>query len=326
MSQKEHRQYNLVIFALFAALFALFGGLSILLNNSGDGPFSGLHPILGAFLSFLLFGLFAGWGFTSLVGGIWLGSRFVSRQGKGFIVLACVLFMLTIQIFWLVGLVIAIPTAIRNAIWLKRNKGTEEFTQEPVATKRIKIRVGHVISVVLICAIMIVVFAYFDTRSANRFFPTMEEAYAHTAERGDPRELGEIFHIDEQGNTITVFSLSDDRIIVSHYLTQWRDGVRWYNNRPVFGQVMLGFHVRPYFMVYHAINEGSSRRVRETLGRRPLFGTYRHELIRNMTINGISVDHVFEHTNEQGERTFFWYISDIPPFTGSREDIVILFD
>jgi len=331
MSQKERKQYNLVIFALFAAFFALFGGLSILLHISGDGPFSDLHPFLGAFLSFILFGLFAGWGFTSLVGGIWLGSRFVSKQGKGFIILVCVLFMFTIQIFWVVGMVVALPTAIRNVIWLKRNKGAEDFTQEPIATKRVKIRVAHVVSFVAIFAILIVTFSYFSYSSRNHFFPTIEEAFAHTAERGESGEFGEIFYIDEQENTITVFSLYDDQIIVTHYLTEWRYGERWYNNRPVFGHVMLDFHASASFMVYHAINEEgfmgrNNRRVREIFGRRPLFGTYRHDIIRNLSINGTPVDHVFEHTNERSERIFFWYISDIPPFTGSREDIVILFE
>lgn len=322
MSRKERKQYNLVIFTLFGALFVLFGGLSILI---GDGSF------LGTFLLFLSFGFGAAWGFTSLVGGIWLGSRFVSRQGKGLLILACVLFMLTLQIFWMVGMFITIPTAIRNVIWLKRNKGVEDFTAEPTVTRRVKFSVVPIALFLVLSTISIVGFIFFSYDSQNRFFPTMQEAFAHTAERDGPEEIGEIFHMDEQGNTITVFSLYKDQIMVTHFLTEYRYGEPWYSNKPAFGYVMLSFHGHASFWVHHALNEegfmgGNNRRVREAFGRRPLFGTYRHDVIRNLSINGTPVDHVFQHTNQQGEQIFFWYISNIPPFTGAREDIVISFE
>jgi len=122
MTLHQRKQYNLVIFVIFAVLFILFGALSMSLHVNGYGPFSDSHPFFGAVLNILSFGLLAGWGFSGLVGGIWLGSRYVMRQGKGFIVLACVLFMLTIQIFWLVGLAVTLPFAIYNIRLIKQNK------------------------------------------------------------------------------------------------------------------------------------------------------------------------------------------------------------
>jgi len=122
MTMQQRKQYSLVIFALFAALFVMFGSIGISMHVSGDGPFSNIQPPLGGILAVLFWGLFAGWGFTGFVGGIWLGGRFVVRQGKVFIVFACVLFMLTIQIFWLVGLGLTIPFAIYNIWFIRRNK------------------------------------------------------------------------------------------------------------------------------------------------------------------------------------------------------------
>ena len=331
MRREERKQYNLVIFVLFVVCFVLFGGLGILLHISGDGPFANLPPVLGAFLGFLLFGLLAGWSFASFVGGVWLGGRFVIRQGKGLIILACLLFMFTIQIFWIVGMVVAIPAAVKNVIWLRRNKNAEDFVPELIATRRINFRVAYIVSVTVLFAIFVLVSSYASARSGNRFFPTLEEAFAHTASRGESGELGEILYIDDLGSTVTVFSIYNDQIRVTHFITAWQYGERGYRRRPIHGHVMLGSNASASILVHHTINEAGlmgrmNRRVRESFGRRPLFGTYRHDLIRNLTINGTPVDHVFEHTNQRGERTFFWYISNIPPFTGTIEDIAILFE
>jgi len=81
-----------------------------------------------------------------------------------------------------------------------------------------------------------------------------------------------------------------------------------------------------FFLTDEGIGGRANRYFRETLGRRPLYGTYRHALIRDLSINGIPVDHVFEHITARGERVFFWYFSDFPPITGLREDIIISFD
>ena len=334
MNRQERRRYNLVIFVLFGAFFVLFGGVSTLFLVNGDGPFSSLHPVLRAVLTVLMFGLLAGWGFTSLVGGMWLGSRFVSRQGKGFIIFACVLFLFTVQLFWLIGMFVTIPFAIHNVIFLRRNKGTEDFIQEPpvqsLGRRHVKTRAVHVVPVVVALVLILSAIAFFDHRSANRFFSTMEEAFAHAEENGNPQELGEVFFIDEHENTITVFSLRDDHLVVSHYMTEMRGGTRWYSGRGTSGHVSF-FPGAERSLLHFWLNEegvfgGHNRNFRESFGRRPLYGIYRHDVIRNLSINGTPVEHVFEHINERGERVFFWYISNIPPFTGSAEDIVISFD
>jgi len=121
MNTKERKQYNFVILVLFAALFSLYGGMGAVLHLATDfAPFAGLPPLLGALASLFVYGLLGGWGFTGLVGGIWLGSRYLGRQSKGLIVLALVLFMLTLQLFWLVGLFVTIPFAIYNAVLLRQ--------------------------------------------------------------------------------------------------------------------------------------------------------------------------------------------------------------
>ena len=127
MSIVERKRYNLVIFVLFTALFCIYGGLGVWGHLSMDdiSPFPGLAPLPGSILSLLFYGSLGGWGFSSLVGGIWLGCRFVSRKGKGFIVLACVLFLFTVQVFWIVGLVLTLPFAIYNVVLLRRSNVPE---------------------------------------------------------------------------------------------------------------------------------------------------------------------------------------------------------
>jgi len=344
MTLHQRKQYNLVIFVMFAVLFVLFGALSMSLHTAGFGPFSDTHPLFGAVLNILSFGLLAGWGFTGLVGGIWLGSRYIMRQGKGLIVLACVLFMLTIQIFWLVGLALTLPFAIYNIWFMRRNKGVEIPGQDPIFQQyniaHKKSPLSKALSVALyvaLCVVLLVIaFAMIDNSDAqpgNQFFPTMEEAFAHAADRDSSGEFGEIFFIDEHENTISVFSIRDDRFLVSHFRTEMRYGERWYSQR--FGNFL--FHhlgAEPEIariFLHNQISEDGfhssfSRRSRENFGRGPIYGTYRHELVRYLSINGTPVDYVFEHTDQRGEQIFLWYIADIPMFTGSRDDIVISFD
>ena len=123
MNERQRKQYNLVIFVSFGVFFVLFGGIAALSSlMSGFGPFPELPRVLSAIVSALYFGLFSAWGFTSMIGGIWLGCRFISREGTGCIVVACLLLLITLQIFWFVGLFVTIPFAIYNVVWLRRRK------------------------------------------------------------------------------------------------------------------------------------------------------------------------------------------------------------
>ena len=337
MNLQERKQYNLVIFVLFGVLFALFGGLGVLahLSTPDFGPFPNLPPLLGGIVSGLFFGLMGGWGFTGLVGGVWLGFKFVSRQSRGFIVVACVFFMFTLQIFWLVGIFVTIPFAIYNIVQARRGIGEQKWLFQPPGASqgppavRIKLRAAHVVSFVAIFVLVLFAFILFDFHSGNRFFPSIEEAFAHTAEGSG--QLGEILFLDEHKTNVTVFSLRDGHLIVSHYVTELREEERWYRTGGVSGHVPLYFPGSARFLIHNIVNEegffgGANRRLRESFGRRPLYGTYRHEVIRNLSINGIPVEYVFEFTNDRGERMFFWYFSDFPPSTGSQDDIVISFE
>ncbi|MCL2843083.1 MAG: hypothetical protein FWE28_06405 [Oscillospiraceae bacterium] len=118
MNRQERKRYSLVIFTLFAVLFALYGWLGLM----GQREFGEFGPFASPEMTVLFFGLFGGWGFTSLVGGIWLGCRYVRKQSNGFIVVACVFFMVTLMGFWLFGMVVTLPFAVYNIVLLRRGK------------------------------------------------------------------------------------------------------------------------------------------------------------------------------------------------------------
>jgi len=99
MTMDERKRYNLVISMIFLVLFLLYGALGVMgaRFDSELWMFSKAPPFWQMLGSFLYAGMFGGWAFTSLVGGIWLGCRFIGKQSKGMIILACVLSLFTIQ-------------------------------------------------------------------------------------------------------------------------------------------------------------------------------------------------------------------------------------
>ncbi|MCL2564340.1 MAG: hypothetical protein FWE24_00825 [Defluviitaleaceae bacterium] len=122
MNTQERKRYNLVIIVLFITLFILYGGLGLWAGMDGFGPFPEWSLLPRVIISIFTFGFMGAWGFTGLVGGIWLGCRFLGKQDKVFIVLACVFFMFTLMVFWWIGILAAIPYAIYNIVILKREK------------------------------------------------------------------------------------------------------------------------------------------------------------------------------------------------------------
>ena len=127
MTIGERKRYNLVISMIFLVLFLLYGALGAM-GASFDSElwaFSQATPFWQILGSFLSFGMLGGWGFTSFVGGIWLGCRFIGKQGKGMIILACVFFMFTLQILWMIGMVVTIPFVIYNIVIIKRSPKEE---------------------------------------------------------------------------------------------------------------------------------------------------------------------------------------------------------
>ena len=130
MNLQERRRFNFVVMVLYAVFFVLYGSLGVMMHVSGDGPFLRLPPPAGLLLSVLLSGLMGGWLVAGTVGGIWLGSRYVGRQSRRFIVLACVFAPFTFFAFYFVGMAVTIPFVIYNFMLLKRNPLAPELTQE----------------------------------------------------------------------------------------------------------------------------------------------------------------------------------------------------
>jgi len=112
MNIQERKRYNLVIYIIFGIFFLIYGSLGAWVHLEGIEPFSDWLPNANVVLSFLFLGFLGGWVWAGLVGGVWLGIRFVKKQNKLIRVLACV-FALS---FWFVGIVIAVPFAIYNLI------------------------------------------------------------------------------------------------------------------------------------------------------------------------------------------------------------------
>jgi len=341
MTRAERKLYNRVISSVFLGAFLLFGAMTFLFwthpfASPADGPFPGLPPLIRGVLSFIAFGLLGGWFIAGQVGGVWLVGRYLIRQPRSTLILACVFFFLTFYAFMLTGLLLAIPFAIYNAVILRRSKGLPEEEPEPIpqpteAPPKKRSTRFHLFATSFICILLFLAAAFhlYQTHLANRFFPTPAEAFARHPDTSGT--LGEIFFLDEHETNLTILSLRGDQLVVSHYITELRDGERWYNSQGTSGHITLHFFDTARFSLHFLLtDEGiggrANRYFRETLGRRPLYGTYRHVFVRDLSINGIPVDHVFEHTTASGEQVFFWYISDFPPVTGPREDIIISFD
>ena len=152
MSTRERKQYNLVIVVLFITGFVLFGGMSLLLwmpvdmsfhyevlleqgiyediesipGFTDSFPFEGLPTPLRQLVILIVFGLGGGWLITGMVGGVWLGLRFIIRQSKTFVILACVFFMITWMVMMYVGIFVTIPYAIYNAVKIRKDRVAPE--------------------------------------------------------------------------------------------------------------------------------------------------------------------------------------------------------
>ena len=118
MNIQERKRYNLTIFVLYAAFFFPYGGLGLWMYLDDASPF-------GMILSILIPGLMGGWLVARVIGGVWLGCKFVSRQSKTFIIPACVLAPFTFFAFFNVGIFAAVPYAVYNVIIIRRGAFAE---------------------------------------------------------------------------------------------------------------------------------------------------------------------------------------------------------
>lgn len=116
MNRRERKRYTLVVFALFAVLFALYGWIGLM----GLREFGAFGPFASPGMTVLFWGLLGGWGFTSLVGGVWLGCRYVRRRVRGAMVWVCILFVVASVVAWLFGMVVTVPFAVYNVVYLRR--------------------------------------------------------------------------------------------------------------------------------------------------------------------------------------------------------------
>ena len=326
MSLQQRKQFNLVECTLFAVLFAIFGGLGLMLYASDVGLFENLPPIIGAVLSVFLYGLLAGWGFTGLVGGVWLGCRFVSSCGKRLIILACVFFMFTFQIFWLVGMVVTIPFVIYN--FTKIRRGEDETEISPAVQIHFSRNVRIIVAAALFALAAFLVIGMVNEHTADQFFPSPQEAF--TNHHDTTGELGEIIFTNEHENNLTLFTVRDGHFLGTNYVTEIRNGEKFYRLWEISRGISIHDRTIAQFLLHTVLTDNgftgrANRNRRQEFGRIPIFGTYRHEVIRHLSINGIPVEHVIEFTNEHGERYFAWYFSDLPPFSGMREEIEIRF-
>lgn len=135
MNMQERKRYNFVIFLLYAIFFFVYGGLGLWMHMDGAGPFSELPPLIGVILSIVVAGLMGGWLVAGIVGGVWLGSKFIGRQSKKFIVLACVFAPFTFFAFIYVGIFAAIPFAIYNFITIRRSCVSPESVEVNISYK-----------------------------------------------------------------------------------------------------------------------------------------------------------------------------------------------
>jgi len=134
MTNQQRKNYNLTILTLFATGFVLFGLISLLFWTFpgaalARSPFPGLSSPIRQIVAFIVYGLMGGWLVAGVVGGFWLGIRFVRAKGRTLIILACVLFPLTYIAFVYIGMFAAIPFAIYS-LFISR-KGAKESEMLP---------------------------------------------------------------------------------------------------------------------------------------------------------------------------------------------------
>ena len=327
------KQFNLVICTLFSVLFVLFGSMGFLLFLSSDVLFENLPFFVGAILSVFMYGLMAAWGFGGLVGGIWIGCAFINRRGKRAIIIACVFFIFTLQIFWIIGLVATIPIVVYNCIKIRRGEG-----ERPTFAENTPLTVGEaniiktgllVVFVGLFTVTIHWVVVTINERGTDNFFLTPQEAFVNS--RFTEGDMGEIIFYDAHENNVTLLTVRNGFFFATFFQTEKREGVTWYRHISTGNGPNLshGITTSQFFLHAHLTEGGlvgrNNRNHRETFGRREVFGIYPNEAVRTLSINGIPVEHVFEFTNPQGEPYFIWYFSNLPPFTGSWEEIEIRF-
>ena len=152
MSTHERKRYNLIILVLFITGFVLFGGMSLLLwmpvdmsfhhevlleqgiyediesipGFTDSFPFEHLPTPLRQLVILMIFGLGGGWFIAGMVGGFWLSLRFIMRQSKTVVILACVFFMITWIVIMYVGIIVTIPYAIYNVVKIRKDRVAPE--------------------------------------------------------------------------------------------------------------------------------------------------------------------------------------------------------
>jgi len=89
-------------------------------------PFEQLPTPLRQLVILTIYGLGGGWFITGMVGGFWLGLRFIMKQNKTVVILACVFFMITWVVIMYVGIFVTIPYAIYNVIKIRKEKLSPE--------------------------------------------------------------------------------------------------------------------------------------------------------------------------------------------------------
>lgn len=105
ITKQQRKEYLLTIFALFVTSFIVYGCLSIFLE---DTIFDSVWKDL------LIFGSIAGYGFSSILSGILLFTRFISKRGLIFKVICCCLFPFTIAVIVYIGVFLLVPYGIYN--------------------------------------------------------------------------------------------------------------------------------------------------------------------------------------------------------------------
>ena len=137
MTIKERKYFNLIILLVFigssigtAGMFSLILLLTPLLSPPyviiTDGYYTETIFISTEITSydiagFVLFSLFNGWAISSIVGGVWLGIRFLRKKSKSIIVLASIFFFFTFVIFSYMGIFVTLPFVIYNFILIRRS-------------------------------------------------------------------------------------------------------------------------------------------------------------------------------------------------------------
>jgi hypothetical protein len=110
-------EYFACTVTLFVVAFILYGCIGSMGNDM----------ILGSdkLWRFFGFGMLGGYGFSSILSGIILFSRFITKKDLRFKILSCALFPITFGVICYVGVFSFIPYSIYNLV--KMVKGTDDF-------------------------------------------------------------------------------------------------------------------------------------------------------------------------------------------------------